>query len=647
MMSRYFSDLSLKEPKVGELSKPVVVEVGDSRVQYPEGFPVYSPHRYLLELMSKGQVEDSITLFYVSAIQMSQPHALDRKWTFGTVYEQSTSFRERTFSISGRTGDQPLDINRFLKMRNFIESYADKKRKTENAYTNNKVYRLRLRATWECEYFEASILSFSYQREAGNHTNSYTWNLVLATNQYVEKKALPTLEAEAARRAARLAARNATLDAKATEDEAKADTANASIATALDGGGYRTDNNFSAELIAEAKEMGIPPDELRRRQRQTERTRLQTLAIEKRIEAYQAEIGKSAPPGAPNARTSSVLGAIATVTGTSSRTSSNWFDDLTASFATLEKKATEATAYVVGLSLKPAAIYRKTVTPFISLLSTTANSAAAMVGAVHGSLPAVRREVILTVEAARRAADSFEQAWAGLQDLTSEEYWSNLVAPVWSNRRPQMSVAVNNVYQPVVAHPAPSGNSGGGGTGTQDAYNLAWIFLGNRGRWLEIVEANSFLDPYTKADGTPIKVGDLILVPDPDGVPAKFTSTAFYGSDLKVKDGDLVMRGSSGLQTVSGEDNLRQNLSHRLKTVRGTNRAFPSFGLEKFLNERQLSTLVAQVWSSVLAQVSADRRIGDVVRLVIEEQPSVYKIGLSFRSASQANLTFSFEYSPE
>jgi hypothetical protein len=343
-----------------------------------------------------------------------------------------------------------------------------------------------------------------------------------------------------------------------------------------------------------------------------------------------------------------VSGAIATVTGSgTSRTSSNWFDDLTASFATLEKKAAEATAYVVELSLKPATFYRKAVTPSISLLSTVANSAAAMVGAVHGTLPAVRQEVITTAEAAKRAVDAFDRAWSGLQDLTSERYWSNLVAPIWSNRRAQMSVSVNNVYQPVVAYPAPSGNSGGGGTGTQDAYNLAWIFLGNRGRWLEIVDANSFLDPYTKADGTPIKVGDLILIPDPDGIPAKFASTGFYGSDLKVKDGDLVMRGTSGLQTVSGEDNLRQNLAHRLKTVRGTNRAFPSFGLDKFLNERQLSTLVAQVWSSVLAQVSADRRIGDVIKLVIEEQPSIYKIGLSFRSASQANLTFSFEYSPE
>ncbi len=644
-MSRYFSDLSLKEPSSlqvkGELSKPLVVE-GDSRIQYPEGFPVYSPHRYLLELMSKGQVEDSITLFYVSSIQMSQPHALDRKWTFGTVYEQSTSFRERTFSISGRTGDQPLDINRFLKMRNFLEDYADKKRKTENAYTNNKVYRLRLRATWECEYFEASVLSFSYQREAGNHTNSYTWNLVLATNQYVEKKALPTLEAEAAKRSAERAARNAALESTATAVAAKAD------APKKEYGNMEFNRDYSPELVAEAASMGIPPEELRRRLRSTEASRLETLADEERINRYLAETGRSLPPGAPSIRTTAVSGAIATVTGSgTSRTSSNWFDDLTASFATLETKAAEATAYVVELSLKPAALYRKAVTPSISLLSTVANSAAAMVGAVHGTLPAVRQGVITTAEAAKRAFDAFDRAWSGLQDLTSEEYWSNLVAPIWSNRRPQMSVSVNNVYQPVVAHPAPSGNSGGGGTGTQDAYNLAWIFLGNRGRWLEIVDANSFLDPYTKADGTPIKVGDLILIPDPDGIPAKFASTGFYGSDLKIKDGDLVMRGTSGLQTVSGEDNLRQNLAHRLKTVRGTNRAFPSFGLEKFLNERQLSTLVAQVWSSVLAQVSADRRIGDVIKLIIEEQPSIYKIGLSFRSASQANLTFSFEYSPE
>ena len=155
------------------------------------------------------------------------------------------------------------------------------------------------------------------------------------------------------------------------------------------------------------------------------------------------------------------------------------------------------------------------------------------------------------------------------------------------------------------------------------------------------------LDPYTRADGSQIKVGDLVLIPDPDGVPARFTSNSFYGSDFKVRDGDLVMRGSSGFQTVSGEENLRQSLSHRFRTVRGTNRAFPGFGLDKFLNEKQLSSLVAQVWSSSLAQVTADRRVGTVVRLIIDEQPSVYKIGLSFKSATQSNLTFSFEYTPE
>jgi hypothetical protein len=640
-------NLGLQQPSLLQvdrnLSQPL--ELGDSRVQYPEGFPVYTPHRYLLELISKEQVEDSITLYYVSSIQMSQPHALDRKWTLGTVYEQSTAFRERTFSISGRTGDQPLDIERFLKMRNFLEAYADKKKKTENAYVNNRVYRLRLRATWECEYFEASVLSFSYQRQVGDTTNSYIWNLVLATNQYVEKKELPTLEAEAAKRAAEKAAQNA-VDVATEEvpplssDELKSKT-------------------LTPEVLAKAKEQGLTPDQYLKQLR-LDKNQAGPESNDDFVTRTRASVRRdnlvtpprsarllSRAPGAPDLLTVGVSSAVATVTGSSAAPPSSWFDDVTASFGLLETKAAETTAYLVSLSLKPAAIYRKTVTPAISMLSTVANSAASIVGAVNGSLPAVRQAVINTAESAKQSFDTFKSAWAGLEELTTEEYWSNLVAPIWPNRRRESSVLVDAIYQPVIAQPTPSGNSGGGGTGVQDAYNLAWIFLGDRGRWREIMEVNSMLDPYTRADGSQVKAGDLILIPDPDGVPARFTSNSFYGSDFKVKDGDLVMRGSSGFQTVSGEENLRQSLSHRFRTVRGTNRAFPGFGLDKFLNEKQLSSLVAQVWSSSLAQVTADRRVGTVVRLIIDEQPSVYKIGLSFKSATQSNLTFSFEYTPE
>jgi hypothetical protein len=584
---------SLNDPEV-QLSK-----------EWPEGFPVYSPHRYILELRKGKQQEDAVTLSYVSSIQMQQPHSLDRRWTLSRVYEQSSGSRERLFSIAGRTGDQPLDITRFFKLRNFLEKYFDLKRKTENAFSNSRAYSLVMNFTWEGERFECSIINFSYQRESGNTTNSYVWNLTLATNNYiVVNKAAPqiydsrVLEYEKAT----IEERKAAIELESADDM-KAPTANS---------GYK--NVYPADAATGSQK--LPGGDV----------------ISKNSNSVKKANNK-------------VLGAKAG--------SASWYEDLAAANYTYTSAFIEASDRLASLSLTSVNIYRRAITPTISAMNSMAYSVSRMVGATVGILPDAKLSVISTKADAVRAVEVLKAAWQELSILTTEAYWNDLFPGVVGNsglRGSRLTVVVENANTPVLAQPAPSGNSQGGGTGTQDAYNLAGIFLGDRNRWRDIMLVNRMPDPYTKEDGSPLLVGDIILIPDEDGTPAAKNNTTAneltFGSDLMVKDGDLVMRGLGGLEVVRGEANLNQSISHRLRTVRGTNRIFPNFGLPQFISEKQTSTLAAQVWSEIQAQVSADRRVGAVIKILIDEQPMVYQVGIILQMLNHQTLSASFEYTP-
>ena len=660
-------------PAAAPASPPVI-----SKSEWPEGFPAYSKHSYILELFKgagKGaELEDSVTLQYVTRLQMQAPHSLDRKWTLTRVYEQSSAIRERTFSISGRSGDQPLDITRFFKMRNFIEKYTNLKSRQENAYTNSKKYTLRISFTWEAESFEASILNFSYQREAGNTTNSYIWSMTIATNNVISGEKSPTENlkegAVAAEKTVEEVAEKVdtpAVNAGATESSSTAGEASDILySIVFDANGNVVYRGGASDRYG--KEDGVGRaiyDKAGNLVYLSGRRSAVWLGQSDNAELANAVLayGRTIPPShaiaipSPNSRDEYYRNLMATASKAIRPSSSapggrsvstSWFDDLTAAVHAFETSYVHYSSKIASMRLEEVSAYRHYITPTVSAASSLSLATSALVGSVVGLLPSWKRSALMTVDAITAAGASLKNAWDDLGQLTSPTYWENLLGGSSRTRGRQFSVLINNVSQRVIAHPAPSGNSGGGGTGTQDAYNLAFIFLGDRGRWLEIAEANSMPDPYTKADGTPLKVGDTVLIPDEDnGTPVGINQDSLFGSDLMVKDGDLVMKGTGGLRTVSGEDNLNQSIAHRLKTVRGTNRAFPSFGLRSFLSEKQTSTLTAQVWSEIRIQLIADRRISDMLKILIDEEPSVYKVWLSMRLISKTGLSAQFEYSPE
>ncbi len=143
------------------------------------------PSHYYLELYEdpKGAPVDSILCPYVNGLQMSQPLAVQRTWTFsGEPYEEHSGFQQRTFSISGRSGYSFTALSRFAKFRNFLEKYARLSAENKNALERLKDVRLALNFPWEGEAYWCTLISFQYQRSTTTSRISFEYQLVLVTN---------------------------------------------------------------------------------------------------------------------------------------------------------------------------------------------------------------------------------------------------------------------------------------------------------------------------------------------------------------------------------------------------------------------------------------------------------------------------------
>ena len=146
------------------------------------------PHQYLLELYKEGgtKADLSVNLPFVSSIEMDQPNAVTRTWTFGgTPYEEHSGFKQRTFRIRGRSGYTTTQLSKFAALRNLLESYAYAASTTMNAFyraTPDKRTKLIFQALWEGEAWESTVASFRYQRDSGSSRVSYNYELLIVTN---------------------------------------------------------------------------------------------------------------------------------------------------------------------------------------------------------------------------------------------------------------------------------------------------------------------------------------------------------------------------------------------------------------------------------------------------------------------------------
>jgi hypothetical protein len=147
-------------------------------------------HDYLIELFAQGtsggKPTAAVRLPFVSSFEAEQPNAVTRTWTMaGTPYEEHSGFKQRMFRIRGRSGYSTLHLKNFAKLRNLLEDYGKSASETMNAFyraQKDKRTKLRFSALWEGEIWDATVISFKYQRDVASTRTSYNYELLLATN---------------------------------------------------------------------------------------------------------------------------------------------------------------------------------------------------------------------------------------------------------------------------------------------------------------------------------------------------------------------------------------------------------------------------------------------------------------------------------
>jgi hypothetical protein len=176
-------------------------------------------------------------------------------------------------------------------------------------------------------------------------------------------------------------------------------------------------------------------------------------------------------------------------------------------------------------------------------------------------------------------------------------------------------------------------------------FDIAYRETGDRSMAWRIIELNGLRDARTWKNGQPIAPGDRILIPKPDGAP-KSQFADLLGTDWKVVNGDFVLDPTGGdFVRVSGEDCYIQNTVHRLKTVRGTNKAFPATGLLDHIGNGNIDFNVAQVVGDVKRQLQMDYRTNRIVKVdVNDSEQLVLDIGITVETITKSRSLLSYTY---
>jgi phage baseplate assembly protein W len=158
--------------------------------------------------------------------------------------------------------------------------------------------------------------------------------------------------------------------------------------------------------------------------------------------------------------------------------------------------------------------------------------------------------------------------------------------------------------------------------------------LGDANRWPELIWLNTLTWPYVTGDPERVapgvlRYGQLIKVPAPVGVFTEDASRGqVYERDCALENRLLGVDAGGDLSVVSGADNLRQQLSHRIATPAGQATRHPDYGCKIWrlvgtVNGPMAGRLGAEYVKSALASdyrvasvaASTAQITGDVVRV--------------------------------
>ncbi|MGL4457288.1 MAG: hypothetical protein ACRCUB_02670 [Plesiomonas shigelloides] len=144
--------------------------------------------------------------------------------------------------------------------------------------------------------------------------------------------------------------------------------------------------------------------------------------------------------------------------------------------------------------------------------------------------------------------------------------------------------------------------------------------MGDANRWTELVWLNQLTDPYLTDNPDDVAAGVLLTgsmlrVPAPTGISTGGDDRAqVYERDCKMVKRRLVDDGNGDIAVVSGTDNLRQQLKHRIDTPRGQLTRHPGYGCMVWLLKGKVTGPIAGLLGAqyVKEALAADYRVAQV-----------------------------------
>jgi phage baseplate assembly protein W len=159
--------------------------------------------------------------------------------------------------------------------------------------------------------------------------------------------------------------------------------------------------------------------------------------------------------------------------------------------------------------------------------------------------------------------------------------------------------------------------------------SLAKKWLGDSRYWMAIATVNSMPTPYYNKTGTPLKAGDVLLIPQNNPIleeaqlsPTQDLNTDRFGRDLYLNPvtGDLDIINQEDIRTVFDKENLEQAIRNRLLTRQGDSSYWPTYGLPRLIGTKVTQETASYVAAHLNAQLLTDPRVVEVsaMRLVDE-----------------------------
>jgi len=138
-----------------------------------------------------------------------------------------------------------------------------------------------------------------------------------------------------------------------------------------------------------------------------------------------------------------------------------------------------------------------------------------------------------------------------------------------------------------------------------NAADVARSVFQDASRWREIAILNGMSDSRTLGDGSALRPGVVLLVPADGSVSSP---AEVLGVDLATtSDGDIVATADD-YTFVSGVACLGQGLDHRMRTIRGTNKTYPRFGIQDPLRLNPIGAVVT-IKTDVYDQLIREPRV--------------------------------------